>query len=121
MKNAERSAERGLGPARKTASLEMDVLARAPRKRSLGIAGAPLFPRRVCAILTAYLMREIEGSAARIGAAELDHASQEATLSLPISKADFRGVGAKRTHGCCCAENPRICPFHLLKGAGEVR
>ena len=115
MKSAERRAERGLGPARKTASLEMDVLARAPRKRSLGIAGAPLFPRRVCAILTAYLMREIEGSAARIGAAELDHASQEATLSLPISTADFRGVGAKRTHGCCCAENPRICPFHLLQ------
>ena len=48
------------------------------------------------------------------GQYRIDHDKNMLWLNLARSKTDPTGRGAVRKQGCCCEQEPRICPVHVL-------
>ena len=89
------SIERGLGAQSKARTFELQALQPPPK----GAAGLAM---RSLVIATWWLLRDIELSNVRIHMRHIRLAKHEATLFLPVSKMDTRGVGPRRTWPCMC-------------------
>ncbi|CAK0856481.1 unnamed protein product, partial [Prorocentrum cordatum] len=126
MAAAKRSCERGLGPPRQAPFVDLDKVAASETAVAVpcGPQGSeePLEPYLAFAVLTFWLMREIEGSTAKLGAASFAPGPHgccgTATLDLPVSKSDQSALGKQRAHGCAC---PAACPvLHLRRAAAAA-
>ena len=107
-----RSALRGLaGPSR---SEPFDLLRTYESTMTVVDAvceGGPEHPAAMIVCATFFMLREIEASGIQVVDLTFGHLS--VTLSLPVSKVDWRAEGAKRTWQCICGTYS-IYPFHIL-------
>ena len=107
-----RSALRGLaGPMRSDPFDLCRVFETACTMVTAVTDGGPMHiaPMIVCA--TFFMLREIEASGIQVADVTFGHLS--VTLSLPVSKVDWKAKGAKRTWQCICGSYD-ICPFHVM-------
>jgi hypothetical protein len=116
-KKANRSAVRGLGPAKHTRELPM---LRLPEAATAFVSVVdPDEPANMVRILTIgswYLSREIEMAAANIEDVSFRVAGSALLVDfyLPSQKNDAEGSGCTRSHTCTCKlQPPDICPYHL--------
>ena len=67
---------------------------------------------------TPFVLREVELRGLTLDArcVQLETKDKVVTLSLPVSKSDPGGRGAKRSLGCTCkGRNDFFCPFHVVE------
>ncbi|CAK0820375.1 unnamed protein product [Prorocentrum cordatum] len=115
LKDARRSCERGLGPARKVEGLPLGQLDRLPRGSEAWAPRGPLAPFRMLVAGCWWLTREIEISTAPAAMVtfRMTPSGLQASWLLPASKADPSALGQERTHGCSGAF-ANVCPAHAL-------
>ena len=119
LRDARRSCERGLGPARRAEGIPLEALAALPEDWFAPVEGGPVSARAALIAGTWWLTREIELSnapAAMVSFREDQNGRLAATWHLPASKTDPMALGLERTHGCCCdgGKFQRACPAHTL-------
>ena len=115
-KLAKRACQRGRGPAKQAQPLPLSEVA-ALRDGSAPLAcGGPEFAIRATLLASWWLLREIEASNALLEHIQVDTDAQVVNWRLPSSKADWRALGATRTHTCACSEQvgASLCPYHLM-------
>ena len=114
VRQAGRSARRGLGPARHSAALPLNRIGELPSGDEPWHPLGPLRPRACILIGSFWLLRELE-----IAGAQVRHVSVEAdivSLLLPASKADPQAMGCVRGHCCTCQQAPPVlCPACTLR------
>jgi integrase len=118
VRQAGRSARRGLGPARHSAALPLNRIDELPSGDEPWHPLGPLRPRACILIGSFWLLRELE-----IAGAQVRHVSFEGNvvnLLLPASKADSQAMGRVRGHCCTCHLAPRVlCPACALREQRE--
>ena len=126
-KDAVRSLERGLGPARRADEFPVDELADPSARGRIESVRAPSWPAaRVDAIIisAAWLLREIESSSACLQAVTVHEPTQESEgcgwveWHFPASKTDARALGATRALGCACPTP--LCPVAAMRRVCSV-
>ena len=108
-----RSAQRGLaGPSRSEPFDLLSTVKAVEDSQGPICDGGPrhIAPLIVCA--TFFMLREIEASGIQVVDVTFDE--RAVTISLPVSKVDWRAKGTRRTWQCICDSYP-VCPFHVLK------
>jgi hypothetical protein len=110
-----RSVTRGQGPPRQSAPLIIDDVMQLQLGPGAVCAGGPVNPRGAFFIGSAFMLREIELSYARLAHLHLDAAKLRVTLDLPVSKTDPTAVGCTRMWGCTCqgAVLAPDCVYHV--------
>ena len=111
-RRAKRACPRGRGPAKQVHATPTPG---SGRSAQLGLcADGPLWPGRATILASWWLLREKEASAALV-----THLTVEQLVHwrLPSSKADWKALGATRTHSCSCTHGAEagLCPFHAMK------
>ena len=116
-KRAIRACQRGRGPSRQAQPLPLSDVAAVKDEEAPSSQGGPCFPVRSTMLASWWLLREIEASAAEQDHITLDSEAQLVHWRLPSSKADWRALGATRTHTCSCSGDNRstICPYHCME------
>ena len=123
IREASRSARRGLGPSKHTGELpflrlsELESFAFDPRPEE------PAQPLATMVMACWFLMREIE-----VADLQIRHVSfrcEAGTLYvdvyLRVQKTDPQGSGCTRTHTCTCSTLPAcLCPYHVGKAQQEI-
>lgn len=121
LQDCKRAGGRAIGKAQKSGEVRLDAW-----KRLVDIVGLmPVHGEVSCKFTgglaawivgSLFILREVELSSLTLDTACLAFNEEKflVTLSLPVSKSDPCGRGAKRTLGCSCAKG-ESCPFHLLK------
>eukprot|EP00435_Cladocopium_sp_Y103_P017885 s1262_g4.t1 len=104
-KLAKRACQRGRGPAKQAQPLPLQAVAALADKREPLAPGGPEFAVRATLLASWWLLREIEASHASLDHIEVDHDEKLVKWRLPSSKADWRALGATRTHTCACTEH----------------
>ena len=120
-KQAKRACQRGRGPAKQAQPLPMKELAALQHTEPAVAPGGPAFPVRATLLASWWLLREIEASYANVSHVTVDDSTGLIHWKLPSSKADWKALGAVRTHMCTCSEKSkdRLCPFHLMSAQVE--
>jgi hypothetical protein len=115
-KDASRSVNRGLGPARQSAEIDITLLAPLASESVPLVVGGPINPATQFILGAFFLMREIELSCALFGSVKLRGEGPSLVVSwlLPESKTDSGGSSVSRSWGCLCSSGP-ICPAHLAE------
>ena len=116
-KRARRACQRGRGPAKQAQPLPLAEVANLPHVSTPLAQGGPAHPMRSVVLISWWLLREIEASAAEVGHIELDTKQGLVHWRLPSSKTDIQALGAIRTHSCNCEDSrsPNLCPYHAMK------
>ena len=113
LKGAERSCNRGLGPAKVCQALPLERFPELPGGATPWTVGGPISPRCFLTLGSWFLTREIELSTARAVHVSVEGGS--VTWLLPADKTDPGALGKERTLGCSCASaNPALCPTHCF-------
>ena len=114
-KEAKRSVERGQGPARQSAPLDVVAVA----SQSVGFEPIhgdwPVNPKGLFVMGSMFMMREIEISLTRVCHIKLNVASGTLAWLLPASKTDPKALSVTRTWSCVCAVRPELCPVHIME------
>ena len=111
---AVRSCNRGIGCAKQAKGLPLAELHKVKSGLAL-VPGGPVFPGRATLLASWWLLREIEASQARRKHVTLDHMALRVSWRLPSSKADWKALGATRSHKCSCRFTPvHLCPYHNM-------
>ena len=109
------STRRGAGPPRQSEPLNFELIAKLDLGWDPIVPGGPVNSRAVAVLSTFFLLREIEGAAARISHLSFNKPELTITWSLPVSKTDYTARGCSRTWGCICPQPDTptsICPYH---------
>ena len=107
-----RSALRGLaGPIRSDAFELLRAYDAAKSLKQAVCEGGPVHPAPMIVCATFFMLREIEASGIQV--VDLTFGHQSVTISLPVSKVDWKAKGTKRTWQCICGTYD-ICPFHVI-------
>lgn len=114
---AKRACQRGRGPAKQAQPLPLLELGKLEDTKESWAPEGPAFPVRSTIIISWWLLREIEASLAEISHVDIDPVNKVAHWRLPSSKADWKALGAVRTHACACDElsTTKVCPFHCIQ------
>ena len=115
-KQAIRACQRGRGPSKQAQPLPLAEVAKLPDQQEPLVHGGPSYPIRSTVLVSWWLLREIEASAAEISHINIDMAAKLTHWRLPNSKADWKALGATRTHTCSCSamQPTSLCPFHCM-------
>ena len=111
---AVRSCKRGIGCPKQAKGLPLSKLGNVGDMRPLA-NGGPVHPARATILASWWLLREIEASFSRVKHIAVSHEERKISWRLPSSKADWKALGAVRSHRCSCdfAEED-ICPYHCM-------
>ena len=127
IRDALRSARRGIGPAEYKDSVQFEKLIPAisystPEGAAAMPLGRPIDPAAMVVLGTWWFARGIELSAARAYHTRVTPETVTAGWTLPVSKRDVAALGEDRVHGCCCgpAGIAPLCPFHTMKQYREL-
>jgi len=112
-KESARSVNRGIGPARQSAALDLVATHGLALGHGPVVPSGPCSPGLMVCLGAFWLTREIEISTAR--AAHWSFTDTQVSWLLPVSKADPMALGATRTWGCLCIGSSALCPLHLAK------
>ena len=111
------AVSRGIGGAKKAVTYDIDDLEFAPMLRAQLHTDGPLWPTEALTVGTWWLLREIELSSLTGGQVVLITSEKIVELNLGPTKADVRGVGARRRLACTCDPSKserHNCPFHAV-------
>ena len=109
------SVTRGMGPARQSAPLQLDIVAELGLGHAPVIPGGPVGPGRLIIAGSFFCTREIELSLALRENVFVNKSTRQASWALPCSKNDQEALGKARSWGCVCggvANKP--CGYHAL-------
>eukprot|EP00435_Cladocopium_sp_Y103_P039159 s1436_g10.t1 len=114
-KDALRSCVRGLGPDRRCPAL--DLMKVFELSDLDPCHGGPRFPRETVIVFAHFACREIEASCRTRADISFEDGDRCGTVSLwlPASKADPKGNGVLRRHGCTCAVDTKRCPVKAAR------
>lgn len=111
---AVRSCKRGQGCPKQAKGLPFAKLGSLAVAEPLATDG-PRHPVRATILASWWLLREIEASQAKVRHITVDHSLCKITWRLPSSKADWKALGAERSHRCSCQFSDRaLCPYHCM-------
>ena len=115
-RQATRSGTRGIGGPKQDAELDLDLVFNLGLEDDSLTAEGPIGPGRLCEFACFFVLREVEASLCLAHSVDLNWATREVTVQLPVSKTDPRAVGCSRTWGCVCHAEPHDvpCAFHAL-------
>ena len=117
-----RSLERGIGPARRAATVRLEVvLIGAVRAPSPAVPDGPILPVDFVHVACAWMMRGAEAAAVLGEQVSVDPDMKAATIDLGATKTNPAGRECPRTLRCCChvrtdpqAGGEALCPVHAL-------
>ena len=113
-RSAVRSCKRGIGCAKQAKGLPLLELGHIDQANSL-VPQCPIHPGRAETLASWWLLREIEASQAKVKHVSVDRAHLRIDWRLPSSKADWKALGAVRSHKCACNFMPwAACPYHAM-------
>ena len=78
------------------------------------VANGPVNTKAVIVMYTFFLVRENEGSVARLADVSVNTAGKRILWRLSASKTDPRALGAEREWGCLCGPACIACPYHTM-------
>ena len=118
VRRARRAATRGIGPARQSASF--DLQAAADRLQTLPAtsesSGVPVGGRSLVVAGAFWMLRELELSSAIVADVTVTANPVSVAWRLPVSKTDVRALGQSRKWDCLCAgDRSIICPAHAIQ------
>ena len=130
MRDCMRAVTRGLGPARQAEPFDLKAVGEIDEESNLllPLATHPALPKQAVVFASWWLLREIElasimvsqitlsGRVVQLDAGDFDVEGSTcgtATVDLPVSKADVRALGKRRTLRCACPS--ALCPLATAK------
>ena len=115
-----RSCTRGQGPDKQSAEVNLDDMATLSDDKGKFSAYWPAVGKDAFLVMGLWLLREIEGTTARLGDVVLrdGRGCGTASWALPFSKMDVRALGCTRTHGCSCPDPS--CPTAAMRRVVKV-
>ena len=114
LKQAGRSLDRGLGPARQSAAFELEQVAAIAEIQTRS-GGLPVLPRVAVLLGSLWVLREIEMAWAVWGDIVMDDVGLTVAWTLSASKTDPGAKSCVRQWGCMCSEiGVRLCPYHVF-------
>jgi len=112
-KQAGRSVNRGIGPARQSASFTLEQVAGLPPAAPMRVKGRPVFEDDFVILGSLWIMREIEVAWATRSDITIDATTNTVSWLLPVSKTDAKAKACTRSWGCLCRIlGQNLCPFH---------
>ena len=116
----ERSVLRGLAKPKYKSSFHLEALEETNVTELENLeAQFPWPPIWLVVVGCWWILRGIELAAIRL--IDIEFNDNNVAISLPVSKMDPYGKGARRCHGCCCQPGSSkpciICPFHTVSSA----
>ena len=121
-RDAARSVNRGIGPARQSAAFDLEAVfdLRANLSEPLTLSG-PIDPRNLIILGSFFLLREIEASLSLACSVNIDKVTLRVSWNLPTSKTDPKALGKTRSWGCTC-DGLRLspCPYHAALDHQEL-
>lgn len=109
-----RSLERGLGPARRAHTVELERIMAVGRHDSPVVGGGPICPVDVIVCASLWMMRGLEAASVLGDQASISEDETSATIDLGPTKTNPTGRECPRTLRCCCRVEPSKCPVHAL-------
>ena len=122
-RKSKRAVNRGIGPARQSAALDLEAAFKALDNRSCAPVcdRGPMGLRNLIVVGCFWMLRELEISCAKIGHLEVDLAHSWVDWTLPASKTDVMALGKVRRWECVCSGDFTIpCPFHAVVNQLEI-
>ena len=116
-RKSKRAATRGIGPARQSAPLDLELVHRALLHHSGQpvCRGGPLGIGSLVICGSFWMLRELEASCALVRHITVDKVALTVEWLLPVSKTDVKALGSARRWGCVCAGNGNLpCPVHAV-------
>ena len=116
-RKSKRAATRGIGPARQSAPLDLELVHRALQHHSGQpvCRGGPLGIGSLVTCGSFWMLRELEASCALVRHITVDKVALTVEWLLPVSKTDVKALGCARRWGCVCAGNGKMpCPVHAV-------
>jgi hypothetical protein len=116
-RRARRAANRGIGPARQSAALDLEEAFIASRDLTGAplCRGGPIGTRHLLVCGSFWMMRELELSCAQVKHLVINREELTVSWSLPASKTDVKALGKVRSWGCVCAGVKTLpCPAHAV-------
>ena len=116
-REAGRSVNRGLGPARQSADFSLSDVAAHVLSTPVRTPQQPAFPHHMALLCALWVLREIEGAWACKGDITVNREKLTIAWHLPVSKTDPFAKAVTRSWGCLCEPfGIRLCPYHLMTG-----
>ena len=119
-RGAMRAAVRGLGPARRAAALQLDVLARLSISGSLRQQAGPAEFADFVRVGVWWLLREAEAAGLSVDAVLPGGAGSPIALRLGATKTDIQGRGVTRAHRCICDRSSMAAALPTLRPASPM-
>jgi hypothetical protein len=116
-RKAKRAATRGIGPARQSAPLDLELAHRALMRHGGQplCRGGPLGTSSLVTCGSFWMLRELEVSCALVRHLTVDEVALTVEWLLPVSKTDVKALGSVRRWGCVCAGTKDLpCPVHAV-------
>ena len=115
MADGARSCSRGQGPDKQSAEVDLDEMAKLAPVTSKYSVYWPAVGKDAFLVMGLWLLREMEGTTAKLGDVVLKEGRGCGTASwtLPFSKTDVKALGCTRTHGCSCPDP--ACPTAAMR------
>jgi hypothetical protein len=99
-REANRAADRDLGPPQQSCPYPVDLLHSLPGGSDPRVSGGPAFPKRTDVVSCYFALRGAEIIAAR--AQNVGRSSKGTSMTLSKTKTDPAALGTTRTHACAC-------------------
>ena len=122
-RKSKRAVNRGIGPARQSAALNLVAAFKALEGRThdpvcdRGHVGL----RNLIVVGCFWMLRELEVSCAKVCHLEVDMVHSWVDWTLPVSKTDIKPLSKRRRWECVCSGNlTRPCLFHAIVNQLEV-
>ena len=122
-RKSKRAVNRGIGPARQSAALDLGAAFKALENRSSAPVcnRGPVGLRNLLVVGCFWMLRELEISCAKVCHLEVDAVHFWVDWTLPASKTDVRALGKVRRWECVCSGDfTRPCPFHASVNQFEI-
>ena len=110
-----RSVLRGIGPARQSQAISLDLVMRLPLLYEPLVPLGPTHPREAFLLSSMFLMREVELSATCVKHLTLNDDEPAVAWRLSASKTDPQAHGVTRSWGRLCEHSALPCPYHIAK------
>ena len=122
-RKSKRAVNRGIGPARQSAALDLEAAFKALDDRTCAPVcdRGPVGLRNLIVIGCFWMLRELEISCAKVCLLEVDLVHSWVDWTLPVSETDVRALGKVRRWECVCSGDlTRPCPFHAIVNQLEI-
>ena len=120
-RDAARSVLRGIGPARQSATLDINAVFKLKDDGEPLVEHGPVGAINMIILGMFFLLREIEASLSLASSVSIEPNSKRVTWNLPATKTDPMALGKVRSWECTCDGKRRCpCPFHAASDQQKI-